>query len=256
MAQHWVPQYVLRGFSADGKTIWQYDKTGRLPPTKVGIKGACGRNDAFSAPVERLLSTIETATNPAIEALRGMDHAMRISPIAKRIVAVYLTSFMSTRSPAIRDQQVADANEADFLDWAQSAAKHYGAPSSPNRDLLPTLAAKAAGDVNGLMAGHWDSFTFQRWLFYSMSWVVLQCAEPIVTIPDGGLIRLGDRGLLDPKAEFYFPLSANRVLLASWHGAPDVVEFLPASPAHMRNINKHGFGQSGRFVYGQSTPTK
>ncbi len=182
---------------------------------------------------------------------------MRIDPVAKRIVAVYLNMFLWKRSPTIRDQQVAGAKEATFLDLAHHAAKRYGAPGSLNRDIFPAVAARAASDANGLMAGHWESSTFQRWLFYSMSWVVLQCTEPIVTIPDGGLIRLGTRGLLDPQAEFYFPLNAKRVLLVSWHGAPpDVVQLLSASPAHMRSVDKHGFEQAGRFVYGQQYSKK
>ena len=257
MAQHWVPQYVLRGFSADGKGICQYDKAGKMPPKMVAIKGACGRNDAFSAPVERLLATIENAANPAIDVFRKMEHALRIDPVAKRIVAVYLNTFLWMRSPAVRDKQVAETGEAELLRWAHDGAKRYGVLDSLYRDLLPTVVAKAIGDVNGLMAGHWKSSTFQRWLFYSMSWVVLRCAEPIVTIPDRGLVLLGGRGLLDPKAEFYFPLSSQRVLVASWHGAPpDTVQFLSASPAHMRGINKHGFAQAGRFVYGRAKSEK
>lgn len=65
MAQHWVPQHILRGFSNDGKTVWQYDKMGKIPPTKVGIKGAFARNDAFDTHVERLMATIENAAKPA-----------------------------------------------------------------------------------------------------------------------------------------------------------------------------------------------
>lgn len=257
MAQHWVPQYVLQGFSADGKTICQYDKTGKIVAAKVGIKGACGRNDAFSMPVERLLATIENAANPAIGVFRRMENNMRIDAVAKRIVAIYLNTFLWKRSPAIRDWLVAETSEADLLDWMNDEAKLHGAPRSLYRDVLPSVAAKAAGDVNGLMATHWDSATFQRWLFYSMSWAVLRCSESIVTVPDGGLVHLGDRGLLDPKAEFYFPLNSKRVLLVSWHGGPpDVVQLLSASPAHMRGINKHGFGQAGRFVYGQEFSEK
>ena len=149
MAQQWVPQYVLQGFSADGKTIWQYDKTGELAATRVGIKGACGRNDALSVLVERLLATIESAANPAIEAFRCMEHAMRIDPVAKRIVAVYLNMFLWKRSQTIRDQQVAGAKEATFLDLAHHAAKRYGVPGSLNRDILPAVAARAASHAIG-----------------------------------------------------------------------------------------------------------
>ena len=257
MAQHWVPQYVLRGFSADGKTICQYDKMGEIAAAKVGLKGACGRNDAFLPPVERLLSTIENAANPAIAAFRSMARTTRIDPVAKRIVAIYLSTFLWKRSPAARDQQVAETKEADLLDWAHQEVKLYGLRRNLYRDLVPAVAAKAAADVNRLMAGHWESATFQRWLFYSMSWAVLRSKEPIVTVPDRGLVRLGDRGLLDPKAELYFPLNSKRVLLVSWHGSPpDVVQLLSESPAHMRSINKLGFGQAGRFVYAQEHSDK
>ena len=250
MAQHWVPQYVLRGVSPDGIHVCQYDKTGKIAPKMVPVKVACGRKDAFSAPVERLLATIENAANPAIDVFRSMEHPMRIDPVAKRIVAVYLNTFLWKRSPAIRDKQVAETSEAELLGWAHDAAERYGTPPA-YRDLLPVAVAKAASDVNGLMAEHWESSTFQRWLFCSMSWAVLRCADPIVTVPDRGLVQLGGRGLLDPKVEFYFPLNAKRVLVASWRGSPSsVVQILSASPAHMRGINKHGFGQAGRFVYG------
>ena len=185
-----------------------------------------------------------------------MEHAIRIDPVAKRMVSVYLNTFLWRRSPAIRDQQVADAKEADFVHWAHRAAKRYGVPSSLHRDVLRAAAA-AAGDVNGLMAEHWQSTTFQRWLLYSMSWVVLRCTESAVTVPDGGLVQLGGRGLLDPKAELYFPLSSRRVLAASWRGgSPDVIRLLSASPAQIRGINKYGIRQAGRFVYGQKYSRK
>ena len=257
MAKHWVPQHVLRGFSADGVHIWQYDKKGETGPKKVPIKVACGRRDAFAAPVERLLSTIEIAANPAINVFRRMKHALGIDPVAKRIVAVYLTAFLWKRSPAIRDQQIAKTTEEELLAAGRDAMRRYGPPRSLYQDRLPAVVAKAASDVNQLMADHWQSSSFQRCLISSMSWAVLHCAEPTVTIPDCGMVRLGGRGILDPKAEFYFPLNATRVLIASWHGTPpDKVQLLRASPAHVRHINKLGFGQAGRFVYGRARSEK
>ena len=126
MAQHWVPQYVLRGVSPDGIHVCQYDKTGKIAPKMVPVKVACGRKDAFSAPVERLLATIENAANPAIDVFRSMEHPMRIDPVAKRIVAVYLNTFLWKRSQAIRDKQVAETSEAELLGWAHDAAERYG----------------------------------------------------------------------------------------------------------------------------------
>ena len=116
--------------------------------------------------------------------------------------------------------------------------------------------ANVASDVNRVMSDHWQSKSFQRWLFYSMSWAVLHCAKPEVTIPDCGMVR-GLGGLLDHDAEFYLPLSATRVMVASWEGAPpDEVQLLTASPAHLRHINKLGFGLAGRLVYGQRRSEK
>ena len=256
MAQHWVPQHILRGFSTDGKTVWQYDKTGEIPPTRVGIKGAFGRNDAFDAPVEQLMSTIENAAYPAIEALRNMEQHMRIDAVAKRIVAVYLTMFLWRRSPAARDRLVSKTNEVDLVRLGRKGAENL---DDAVRDRLEAILPAVAGasDVNSLMAGHWSASTFVRWLFYSMSWAVLRCTAPVVTVPDQGLIWLGSRGLLDPKAEFYFPLSSRRVLVTSWQGSPQsLIQLLPASPAHMRGINKHGFARAGRFVCGQRRDQK
>ena len=252
MAQHWVPQHVLRGFSADGKTVWQYDKTGSVLPVKVGIKNACARNDAFAEPVEQLMSTIEHRGSSAIKAFRRMAQPVLIDPVAKRIAAVYLNMFLWKRSPATRDSQVAETDEAVLLACARDGVRDHGLPSDLVRDVMPIAVAKAAADVNGLMAEHWSSNAFQRWLFHSMSWAVLRCAEPVATIPDQGLARLGSRGPLDPKAEFYFPLSSKRVLVMSWNGGPpNTVQLVKASPAHVRRINKLGFRQAGRFVYGE-----
>lgn len=257
MAQHWVPQYVLRGFSVDDVHIWQYDKTGKLAPKMVPVKAACGRKDAFSARVETLLSTIESAANPAIDEFRGMERATRIDPVAKRIVAVYLAAFLWRRSPAIRDRQAAETIEEGLLTLVRDKVSRYGLPLSLYQDRLPAIAAEAASDVNRLMADQWTSSSFQRWLLYSMSWAVLRCAEPIVTIPDCGLVRLGRKSPLDPEAEFYFPLNATRVLVGSWYGVPpNDVQLLEATSAHMRQINKIGFEQAGRFVYGQDCSEK
>ena len=182
---------------------------------------------------------------------------MRIDPVAKRIVAIYLNMFLWQRSPAVRDRQVAEINEAKLLAWSHEEIKRTAELSDLYRDSAPIAASKAASDLNGLMAGHWESSTFQRWLFYSMSWAVLRCTKPIVTIPDQGLVRpsnsgiLNDgRGLLDPQAEFYLPLSSTRILVVSWRGGPpDKIQLVTASPAHIRRISKFGFGQASRFVY-------
>ena len=258
MALHWVPKHILQGFSNDGKTVWQYDKTGEIPPTKVGIKGAFAGNDAFDTPVERLMTTIENVAQPAIEVLRNMDQHMRIDPVAKRIVAVYLAMFLWRRSPAVRDRLASEMNEVDLLNLVRKRVEEYDDVVRNRLEaIMPTVAAKAAGDVNSLMSEHWSASMFVRWLFYSMSWAVLRCTAPVVTVPDQGLIRLGSRGLLDPKAEFYFPLSSRRVLVTSWQGSPQsLIQLLPASPAHMRGINKHGFAQAGRFVCGQKYDQK
>ena len=258
MALHWVPQHILRGFSNDGKTVWQYDKTGEIPPTKVGIKGAFARNDAFDTPVERLMATIENAAKPAIDALRNTDQHTRIDPVAKRIVAVYLAMFLWQRSPAVRDWLVSKINEVDLLKLLRKKwEEHDDVVRNQLEAASPAVVPKVASDVNSLMSEHWSANMFVRWLFYSMSWAVLRCTAPVVTVPDQGLIWLGSRGLLDPKAEFYFPLNSRRVLVTSWQGSPQsLIQLLPASPAHMRGINKHGFARAGRFVCGQKRDQK
>ena len=251
MAQHWVPQHILRGFSADGKMICQYDKTGEVPAKKVAIRGACGRNDAFSEPVERLLATIEGAANPALDVFRRMEGTTRIDAVAKRIVAVYLNMFLWKRSPATRDRQIADTNEVELLRSVRDRAERYGLLL----DTLLALAEENATDVNSLMAQHWKANIFLRWLHYSMSWAVLQCAEPIVMVPDCGMFR--SSGLFDPDVQCFFPLSSTRVLVASWSGTPtDLVQLISMSPTHVRQINKLGFIKAGRFVYGQEYSAK
>ena len=202
------------------------------------------------------MSTIESAGSSVIRVFRRMERPPYIHPVAKRIFAVYLNMFLWQRSPAVRDSQVAETSKEVLSEWAHEEMRLRDVLSGLHREVSIAVA-KAAGDVNGLMAGHWKSSTFQRWLFYSMSWTVLRCTEPIVTVPDQGLVHLGSRGLLDPKAEFYFPLSSTRVLVASWHGAPpNMVQLISASPAHVRQINKLGFGQAGRFVYGKEHSEK
>lgn len=251
MAQHWVPQHILRGFSADGKVICQYDKTGEIPAKKVAIRGACGRNDAFSEPVERLLATIEGAANPALDVFRRMEGTTRIDAVAKRIVAVYLNTFLWKRSPATRDKQIADTHDVELLMSVRDRTERYGLL----RDTLLVLAEENDTDVNSLMAQHWQANTFLRWVHYSMSWAVLQCAELIVMVPDCGMFR--SSGLFDPNVQCFFPLSSTRVLVASWSGTPtDLVQLISASPAHVRKINKLGFGKAGRFVYGQEYSAK
>lgn len=176
---------------------------------------------------------------------------MCIDAATKRIVAIYLELFLWRRSPATRDRQ-AEMTKAKLSDMAMDSLRQ-----NPLRSLLEgsvPAAVEVASDVNGLMASHWRANNFQRWLFYSMSWAVLRCDEPQVLIPDCGMVRW--RGPLDVEAEFYFPLSDKRMLVASWLGAPsNEVKLLSAPSAYVGEINQLGFEQAGRFVYGRESAT-
>ena len=254
---HWVPQPLLRALSADGKSVVQYSRrVGEAACKEASIKRAAASQDSFSKDVEAVLSSIEGAAAPAIKAFQRMMHPLAIDSVSKSIVACYLAGFLWYRSPRVRATQLAGVTKAELVNWGRDEARAMAAVSDEARQLylerLPQVAEAMAADPNRLMAGHWWAGNMARWTLYSMSWTVLHCPKPIVAIPDCGMIHQGELALLNEAAELYLPLSADRILVASWRGAPGLVQYAHATPAHVGKINRMGYGLADRFVYART----
>ena len=244
---HWVPRPLLRALSADGKSVVQYSRrVGEAACKEASIKRAAASQDSFSKDVEAVLSSIEGAAAPAIKAFQRMMRPLAIDSVSKSIVACYLAGFLWYRSPRVRATQLAGVTKPELMNWGRDEARAMAAVSDEARQLylerLPQVAEEMAADPNRLMAGHWWAGNMARWTLYSMSWTVLHCPKPIVAIPDCGMIHQGELALLNEAAELYLPLSADRILVASWRGAPGLVQYAHATPAHVGKINRMGYG--------------
>lgn len=116
--------------------------------------------------------------------------------------------------------------------------------------ILAATAARLGGDGKGFVVGSWTATPWLRWLYYSMSWMVVEWPKPSLIIPDSGLIKM-PQALVADNGEAWLPLSARRALRMSWYGYSHVVGLVrDASPDYAALLRAGAVYEADRFVYG------
>lgn len=248
MGKHWTPRHLLHGFSPDGECVWVYDKRGQEGPKLIGINGVAQSKNAFSTPVEKLISTIEGAASPAIHAFRGMTGPTTMSHEAKLVVSHYLAMFVWHRDPAVRKRHN-DQIKAHAIPIVKARMRDRGVPLDDGRGRISDEDLERwFSNPNSIMSSSWHPNNVMRLWFSWMTWTILESKSEPFILPDTTMIA---SGLFRNKdTQVFLPLSKNRILMASWRGGPsNVVQVQPFKRNQVHFVNKHGIEKASRFVY-------
>jgi hypothetical protein len=228
---HWVTQSYLRAFAADPERrekIWRFGKTDGDPELKpiekVAVKfylyapkDADGKRDyAF----EKRLSSLEQFFGDRVW-LQACNDMVPLGWEPLRKMVALLAAVMYLRNPAqfevvkAMHRQIVDALEQ--LPALPEAIEHDGKATRLDRSSWP---AYRDADENDLKR-HWLSeIGSANWLaevFVKMRWAVVFSDQPVFVTSDHPVAfvhpSLGFRGLRDPEAMVYFPLSPTRILV-------------------------------------------
>lgn len=239
----------MRRISPDGGNIWQYDKkSAAVIPQLLPIARVSQARQFFDDDIEKLLSTIEGATNPILDKL---TYGQPINVAEKRIVAIYLEMFL-VRNRGMREKLAAkflnDPNKIeDFLDTLMEPMRGtslYAEHENQKTDTIERIEARP----EIVFSSTWKPSNLIRLLFYRMTWCVLRSdtVDFVVSEPPMALASVGMR---HPEAKIFFPLSSRHVLFISWLGAPSKIHRDTIHPNVARYINKIFVCKADRFVF-------
>ena len=257
MGNHYVPQYYLKGFAADGDTVWAYDKSsGRIYSTNM--RNVATQNGFYSPEIEnRLTQEVENPANPIIGRIRmripisteekqvlaaymicmrtrvpeGKRRARLIAPSVEDGVKTELDSRLNTlleqepEKAALIEQRRVEAHEL-IKKWAKD----------PPDDLWfrTILPAKFRRALPMLASMTWRFLTFDRYPAFITS------DNPVFFFDQGGLIR--------PDAEVSFPISSHISLWAT-HRKDLPQGFFATTEQAVKEINRRTASRATRFAF-------
>ncbi len=258
MGHHYVPRFYLRGF-ANGEALWAFDKTlGSRFPTQV--KSIANETAMYSDELEAHLATqVEDPAKPAITKLRAQQ---QLTPgerlaLAKYIVVLWKRVPKARERAAVRLPGVADEVQTDLHAQLDKLA-------SENPDLLAKID-KWRADVDSVIAKQRQSPSPEIWYhsiraqsgpqvvdaLLSMNWLFLRSQTDQFLTGDNPVFFFEHEGISKPSSELTFPLSSNLALWATRLPRP-TMQYLPASPAGVREINRRTAHNSARFVFAKA----
>jgi hypothetical protein len=258
MGHHFVPQFYLRGFEADGG-IWVHDFQRRISFASQ-VKTIANETKLYSEELEtRLAEQIEDPANSALLKLRTREAITVEEKLAlARYIIVLWKRVPKARQRALdRLPQVADEvqteleAELDALSLAEPAKKaHYEKLKVQAAEAIAQHKANPAADLWHGSIESQNGFKLDQALL-SMNWVFLYTEKMQFLTSDNPVFFFEFEGISKPTSELTFPVSSNVCLWATRTEAPSG-RFLQASTAAIKEINRRTAQSSHRWVYSKS----
>ena len=258
MGDHYVPQYYLKGFSAEeDELLWVYDKLdGRKFRTPA--KNIANENRFYSPEVERYLANV--IEGPANSVLKTIREKNRLTDDDKRLLAEYM-AVMSKRVP--QGKQL-------FRDTAPAVAQKLSARYNADLDTVASsepdkaaFVAKRRAEMDEIIKEYSEDPPKDIWLdiippersplavaaIRSMTWTFLTFEEePAFLTCDNPLFYFRSMGVGNPESEITFPMSCYVTLLATWRN--DLrQEYVPVTQQLVKEINRRTASNATRYVY-------
>jgi Protein of unknown function (DUF4238) len=218
--QHYVPQFLLRGFHTGNEAqIWAFDKTKSKSFTTAIDKVASEHgfyNVDGSAQLDDVIRKFEEATAPIIKEIRerkslaGIDEYKRIWLSGFTALQYVRTRAFSERSQDMMRQITHVATQMSGGELSEQVRKQLGL------DEPGTEHEKALSTILGLVRPAVDELQKKHLILYRSDGSLLFCIgdSPVAlhnTLNPGDGIR-GTLGLAVPGIEVYLPISKDLVL--------------------------------------------
>jgi hypothetical protein len=247
MGKHYVPQYLLRGFTHDGK-LAVYDKV-RAKWFLSQPKSVANEADLWPDDIETFIT--ETVEDPARDAIERLRQKLQLTTQERLALARYI-AFLWKRVPAGRER---------FLNHTPNVAEEI------RRDLNSRLASeeqrlKANIYIDKIIqdrpAALWHSSMrteFKRDVvgaIASMQWTVLHTNDPSYLASDNPVFFFASDGLGRPTSELTIPFSS-RATLVGRNSAGNIPLHDNAHPYQIREINRRTVFNATRFIFAEAT---
>ena len=256
MGDHYVPQYYLRGFSAEEEELlWVYDKLDKRK-FRTQAKNIANENRFYSPEIERYLANV--IEGPANSVLKAIRENNSLTNDNKRILTEYMV-VMWKRVPQGRQL---------FRDTAPAVAQKLSVRYKSDLDAVTpepdetVFVAKRSDKINELIKKYSEDPPMDIWLdiipperspnvvaaIRTMTWSFLTFEEPAFLTSDNPLFYFRSMGIGSPESEITFPISSHVTLLATWRD--DLREgYIPVTPQIVKEINRRTVSNASRFVY-------
>ena len=260
MGQHYVPRRYLRRFQCPRREglVWLYDRNGGQA-RRAAISKIAQEADFYSAEIEAALNhQIEIPSNPAFEKLlNGQDLAsddrfrlaLYVATMMKGVPAnrlrgtIMAPSAIDSTVEEIRRElyQYASEHPVD-MSLLDRRLKEIECVQSKLRDTLPPSVLEQ-------IRSPWPSPEMTE-IIFEMSWRVLVSQGPSYFLTsDNPAFFFTAFGLGNQESEISFPLSSTHTLHASWWPSASEIEFLPATPPIVKELNRRQAQSATRFLF-------
>jgi Protein of unknown function (DUF4238) len=257
VGHHYVPQYYLKGFSPDGKSIWAFDKEdGRAFRTQV--KSIANETGFYSADVEiQLANSVEEPANVVLKAIRERQ---RLSQADRVTLSAYMVCLLK-RVPRGKEwgRELAPGVLQETIEGIQRQLDDLERREPERRELWERrraeLAAMPEGFEDDVVQNAWlenlgpDVSSKSVTALSRMTWQFLTVDRyPAFLASDNPVFHFRDIGIANPASEVSFPISSHVALWATWRS--DLEEgYFPVRESWVAQINRRSASVATRYLF-------
>ena len=256
--QHWIPQFLLKGFGLKGKAsrVFQMDKTtGTIEVCKVSK--VASKQGLLTDADDGLMRSIEQEATPVIEKIRKGTTSINRSERKglDRLIAALLQNdpYHGPDRAKMREETIASTAQAVVAAFAASegllneeAAKEY-ADELCNHDYLKLMFGRESNKVLTVLGfmGLTANYSTEDGSFIIGDSPVLAVRNSVEGTPS----------LQNPGSQVILPISNKCLLVYRWETSRNILDKGPAVDRQQAlSINRDYYhGSDCRFLYGRTS---
>lgn len=260
MRNHYVPQAHLLRFNMPSKndSVWVYDKKQRKFFSST-VRDTGHEHGFYDDAIESgLANTIE---GPVQVPLGKLINRQSIDNTERTRISLYFLT-MATRGPRFRRlllESIAPAAIAKTLDATKQQIKQFATCSKNGQNAVSRLSelegvrekfAKHLPPEIELMirTPYFSDETLMA--VHNMVWRIMPVSSGMFLVTSDTPAHISEfAGVGTAESEFTFPISKDLCLIGSHTGKPCSVEYLPAQPHIIDEVNRRIIGSAERFIY-------
>ena len=246
MGKHYVPQFLLRGFTYEGG-LHVFDKA-RAQWFGSQPKSVANERDLWPDEVETFIT--EQVEGPARDAIERLRQRESLTEHDRSALARYI-AFLWKRVPAGRDRflnnipGVAEALRRELIPKLANEEQRIKANAYIDQHIADPSAAlwhesmrtEFKRDVEGTIA--------------RMSWEILHTQEPSYLSSDHPVFFFSTDGIGRPTSELTIAFSSRAALICR-HGGGNTPRHTDAQPRQIREVNRRTVFNATRFIFSET----
>lgn len=246
MGKHYIPQFLLRGFTHEG-ALHAFDKA-RTQWFRSQPKSVANERDLWPDEVETFIT--EEVEGPARDAIERLRQRESLTEQDRWALARYI-AFLWKRVPAGRDRFL------NNIPGVAEALRRELIPKLANEELRIKANAYIDKNIADPSAALWHESMrteFKRDVegtIARMSWEILHTKEPRYLSSDHPVFFFSTDGIGRPTSELTIAFSSRAALICR-HGGGNIPRHTDAQPRQVREVNKRTVSNATRFIFSET----